>query len=111
MPITLSRDTFTSFLTETVSIPGTVIWGEDDVPVYGEPVTFAARIRPLMPRERMTAGQRSSDWDHVLYAGAGAPVQAGSAVTDADGTVYRVIDVVEPSHAGFHIEAHMQVEG
>lgn len=109
MPIALQRDTFTSFLTETVTVPGEGgTWTEDDVFVPGEPVSFRARIRPLAPRERMSAGQQTSDWNHVMYAEAGAPVAAGMVVTDSRGATYRVVEVVEPSHAGFHIEAHME---
>ncbi len=64
------------------------------------------RLRPLSPRERLSAQRSEAVFDHVLYLAAGADVRRGDLVSDVarDGAKLRVVEVAEPSYAGHHLE-------
>lgn len=68
--------------------------------------TVRGRLRPLTPRERLSAQQSEVVFDHVLYLAVGADVRRGDLVGDvarADPKL-RVVEVAEPSYAGHHLE-------
>lgn len=72
----------------------------------------SARLRPLKPAERESAARLEVAFDHIAYVEAPADIQRGDYLQDSDRSSvrYRVVEVVEPSYAGHHLQVHCRRE-
>lgn len=76
---------------------------------YTTVATVDGHCQPANPVEMEAAARLNAMFTHVLFLEAGSGIQRGDRVTGPGGP-YRVVEIAQPSYAGFHDEARLMRE-
>ena len=77
----------------------------------GVVATINGRLRPSTPDDIMTGGKLAATMSHVLYVEAPQELLADDVIMlQGRPERYRILEIREPSYAGFHLQVHLEKE-